>query len=248
MLSRAKKMSDIAISGQFTARQVRCNADAKLMCDLLQLPERSSISTSTSFMETQKLTICCLNIQSLNANLEDLKSDHSIAACNLLFLSETWLETEYPVPIFLQQFVKAEHLREGRGRGVSVFSTRRDVVFQLCNSMIEVTLLAERISLIALYRTHNCSIPTFINNLKSCITENTAIIMGDFNCPHSISIEHCLNELGFQQVVASPTHRAGNKLDLCFVRYLDISSFIHPCYFSHHDCLCVTVNNINFSP
>ena len=117
----------------------------------------------------------------------------------------------------------------------------------MCYSMIKMTLLAEGISMIALYRPHSCSMSTFIDNLKSCIAPNTAVIMGDFNCPDSKSIERCLNELGFQQTLVFPTHRAGSKLDLCFVRYLEVSSFIHPCYYSHHDCLCLTVNNKVFT-
>ena len=78
----------------------------------------------------------------------------------------------------------------------------------------------------------------------NCIIAETALIMREFNVTDPSRIEDSLMNLGFRHIVSSPTHQAGNKRDLCFVRFLDISLFIHPCYYSHHDCLCITVNNV----
>ena len=218
------------------------------MCHLLELPGKSPISFANAFMNSKKTTNCSLNIQSLGANLDDLKSDHVVASCNVLLLSETWLESGYPDPQFHSRFLKSKHLKEGRGRGVSVYSTESNTEFQLNDSMIQVFLPSEEFSLIAVYRTHQSSISTFPENLKDFITDKTALILGDFNCADSSSIEHVLVKLGFRQIVTSPTHRAGNKMDLCFVKFLDASKFLHPCYYSHHNCLCVTVNDIEQLP
>ena len=46
MLSRSRNPNDISITGQFNPRQIRRNAEAKLMRDFLQLPERSPTSTA----------------------------------------------------------------------------------------------------------------------------------------------------------------------------------------------------------
>ena len=223
MLSRAKRFSDISITGQFPPRQIRCSEEAKVMCDFLELPERSPTSTACLFMNSSKITICSLNIQSLNANMEDLKADHLINSCDILFLSETWLETSYPDPLFHPKFIKTRHLKD---------------------SMIKIRLHDEGFSVIGVYRYHACPLSLFLENLGKCITPETAIITGDFNSPDSTRPECFLEEMGFKQVVSLPTHRAGNKLDLCFVRLADISFFIHPCYYSHHDCLCITIDNI----
>ena len=243
MHSRAKSLSDISIVGPFEPRQIRCNSEAKLICHLLELPENSPISFANAFMNSKKITICSVNIQSLGENLEDLKSDHIVTSCNVLLLSETWLESGYPDPQFHSRFLKWKHLKEGRGRGVSVYSTESNTEFQPNDSMIRVFLPSEGISLIAVYRTHQSSISRFLENLKDSITDKTALILGDFNCADSSSIERVLVQFGFRQIVSSPTHRAGNKLDLCFVRFLEVSMFLHPCYYSHHDSLCVTVND-----
>ena len=140
MLSRAKSMSDISIVGPFEPRQIRCNSEAKLMCHLLELPGKSTISFANAFMNSKKTTKCSLNIQSLGANLEDLKFDHVVASCNVLLLSKTWLESGDPDPQFHSRFLKSKHSKEGRGRGVSVYSTESNTEFQLKDSMIQVFL------------------------------------------------------------------------------------------------------------
>ena len=244
MLSRAKSMSDISITGDFSPRQLRCNAEAKLMCDFRQLPERSATSTANIFLNSPKLRNCCLNIQSLNANIEDLKADYLINSCDFLLLSETWLETSYPVLDLQPRVLTSRHLKEGRGRGLSKYSTHTNCEIQLHNSMIKILVKAASFSIIGVYRNHQCPFSLFMDNLLNRITDETAIIIGDFNSPGPTRIEGFLEKLGFRQLVATPTHCAGNKLDLCFVRYIDVSLFVHPCYYFHHDCICVTVNSI----
>ena len=76
-------------------------------------------------MNCTKLTICILIIQSLNANVEDLKADNLNNSCKNLFLSETWLETSYPDPFFLPKFVKTRHLKDEKGQGLSLFRQKR---------------------------------------------------------------------------------------------------------------------------
>ena len=248
MLSRSRNSKDIAITGQFNPSQIRCNSESKLMCDFLALPERSPTSTANNFMMTQNLTLCCLNIQSLNANLADLLADDLVLSADILIFSETYLESGFPVPQIHPKFLLDEHIKDGRGRGLSIYSCDNNTHFQLHQSLIKFSLPVLGFSVIGLYRTHQTSVLTFVDNLMNCITAETALIMGDFNFSDPSRIEDLLMNLGFRQVVSSPTHQAGNKLDLCFVRFLDISFFIHPCYYSHHDCLCTTVNNMKSSP
>ena len=124
------------------------------MCDFLELPERSPTSTASLFMNSSKLTICSLNIQSLNANMEDLKADHLINSCDILFLSETWLETSYPDTLFHPKSVKTRHLKDGKGRGLSVFSTKTNCAIEIHDSMIKIRLHDEGFSVIAVY--HAC--------------------------------------------------------------------------------------------
>ena len=236
-------MTDISITCQFAPRQIRCNEEVKVMCDFLQLHDRSPTSAAKTFMETEQLTICCLNIQSLSANLEDLKSDPLVTSCNVLMLCETWLESEHPDPVIHPKFLKVKHLK-GQGRGLSAFSTEVNTDFSINSSLIKVTLPSKRFSMIGVYRTHQSCESAFMNSQKNVITDNTALIVGDFNSANFSKIGDLLKRLGFAQVVSAPTHRAGNKLDPCFVQFLHVSFFIHPCYYSHNDRLCITVRSI----
>ena len=208
---------------------------------MLKLLDRSPTSTATLFMTCTKLTICILIIQSPTANMEDLNADHLNNSCKNLFPSETWLETSYPDPLFLPKFVKTRHLKDEKGQGLSVFSTKTNCEIEIHDSMIKVLSHDEDFSVIGVYRYHPCSLSLFLENLEKCITSETAIITGDFNDPNSTRPESFLGEMGFKQVV---THRAGNKLALCFVRLADSSLFIHPCSYSYHNCLCITIDNI----
>ena len=167
MLSRAKSMSDFSITGDFSSRQIRCNAEAKLMCEFLKLPERSATSTANTFMNSSKRRFCCLNNQSLNANIEDLKVDYLINFRDYLLLSETWLETSHPVPDLQTRFLKSKHLKEGRGRGLSVYSTHKNCEIQLHNSMIKFLLTAANFSVIGVYKNIN------VLSHFSCITCKT---------------------------------------------------------------------------
>ena len=124
------------------------------MCEVLQLPERSATSTANIFMNSSKLRLCCLNIQSLNANIEDLKADYFINSCDYLLLSETWLETSHPFPDLQIRFLLSRHLKEGRGRCLTVHSTHTNCEIQLHNSMIKILLTAANFSVIGVYRNH----------------------------------------------------------------------------------------------
>ena len=91
---------------------------------MLKLLDRSPTSTATLFVNCTKITICILIIQSLNANMADLKVDHLNNSCKNLFLSETWLETSYPDPSSFLSLLKPD-IRKLRKARVWVFFRQR---------------------------------------------------------------------------------------------------------------------------
>ena len=136
---------------------------------MLKLLDRSPTSTATLFMNCTKLTICILFIQSLNANMEDLKADHLNNSCENLFLSETSPQTSYPDPLFLPKFVKTRHLKDEKGQGLSVFSTKTNCEIELHDSMIKVLSHYEGFSVIGVYRHHACPLSLFLETLKNAL-------------------------------------------------------------------------------
>jgi hypothetical protein len=73
------------------------------------------------------------------------------------------------------------------------------------------------------------------------VAQNTTIL-GDFNwdaLTKTMLLSVSLQKKGFSQMVTRPTHRLGNCLDHDLVK--DI--YIHPCYYSDHDAICIILND-----
>ena len=95
-------LSDFSITGQFAPRKILCIEGARVKCDFLAI---------IHCQKDEQLTDCCLNIQSLNGNLEDLKADYLVTSCTVVLLCETWLGTEYPDSALHLKFLKINHLK-----------------------------------------------------------------------------------------------------------------------------------------
>ena len=51
MLSSAEGISESSIIGDFAPRQIRCNEDVSVMCEFIQLPDRSPLSTTNNYRD-----------------------------------------------------------------------------------------------------------------------------------------------------------------------------------------------------
>ena len=242
MLSRSKRMEDIAIKGVFDEKQIRCSLSAKLMCEKLLARYEVLGSLSNPFYNRQNLTLACVNIQSLNAKKHDIEKDAILYQCTILLLTETWLNNAFPDPQ-LCNFVNNYHVKEGRGRGVSAFTKEALATFEVFRSSLKVKLNAHGFAILLIYRHQSYHQSQFITDLNSNLTSDVAIVIGDFNLPVASQLMSMMQHKGFQQIVPLNTHRAANKLDLCFVRNFAVSFSLHPIYYSDHDCLCLTFEN-----
>ena len=90
-----------------------------------------------------------------------------------------------------------------------------------------------------------------VNNLEQLINmEKLTVISGDMNIcldkhPNCLLFT-ALNDLGFQQLVTSPTHKAGGRIDHLYLRDPDplLASFhlmSYVPYYSDHDALCLSM-------
>ena len=80
--------------------------------------------------------------------------------------------------------------------------------------------------------------------------DRVTVITGDFNIcldrkPNN-SITQFLSQMGFQQLVRSPTHVAGGRIDHTYLRdpkaQLESYNLTQYCpYYSDHDALCLTL-------
>ena len=93
----------------------------------------------------------------------------------------------------------------------------------------------------------NSSLEAFTSQVLDCLNlEKTVIVLGDMNVDlkkHPMnSLTKSLTNIGFQQLVLSPTHILGGLLDHVYA-YCKTSakctlSQIHPLYYSDHDAVC----------
>ena len=118
MLSISRNPNDIN-NRSVNLSQIRRNAEAKLMRDFLQMPERSPTSTAN-------ILVIVLSRHSV-----DLQADHLVLTADILILIETWLECGYPVLQILPKILLDEHIKDGRGRCLSIYSCDKDTQFQL---------------------------------------------------------------------------------------------------------------------
>ena len=90
-----------------------------------------------------------------------------------------------------------------------------------------------------------------MNSLEQLINlERVTAISGDMNIcldkhPNCL-LSTALNDLGFQQLVTNPTHKAGGRIDHLYLRDPDssLASFHltpHVPYYSDHDALCLSM-------
>ena len=90
-----------------------------------------------------------------------------------------------------------------------------------------------------------------VDNLEQLINmEKIAVISGDMNIcldkhPNCL-LSTALKDLGFDQLVTSPTHKAGGRIDHLYLRDPDslLASFhvmSYVPYYSDHDALCLSM-------
>ena len=106
----------------------------------------------------------------------------------------------------------------------------------------------EAFDLISVYRySDSSSLEAFTSQVIDCLNlKKTVIVLGDMNIDlkkHPMNnLTKSLTNIGFQQLVLSPTHILGGILDHVYA-YCKTSakctlSKIHPLYYSDHDAVC----------
>ena len=135
------------------------------------------------------MTICLLNVRSVNNKLEDIKHVQSV---DMLCLCETWLSpfTQTPSVIDGYNVIRCDRTSGSRGGGVMI-AHRRDiecssVINQSSNCIEQITgmLFPNVVSLV--YRpplvTMNNLLNTLSNNILSAVSNSEPmIVLGNFN-------------------------------------------------------------------
>lgn len=152
-------------------------------------------------------TILLLNVQSLRAHIQDIKSDNRLTNTDLMCLSETWLRnqedlTEFEIPGFNFYSVSrgmcnddssntSRKLSQARGDGIGMFQRKEENVrfHELPVKNIEGMALEfckENIIVIVNYRPGNIDVGFFLDALQNVVIIFQergfhCVVVGDFN-------------------------------------------------------------------
>ena len=211
------------------------------------------------------IRVVSLNISRLKPHMEDLKNDSTILKADIIHLGETWVTTD---PLFEQygftmdqvksdlfqlEGFTADFVSVGKGRGIVTYSRgnflheedKKEKDYQMTK------FRAPNADSIHVYRSAEGSQQSVVENLNQLIEpERLTVITGDFNIcldkkPDN-QITSFLCGRGFKQLVTSPTHKAGGRIDHAYIwdpnTELSDSSMTQYCpYYSDHDALCLTL-------
>ena len=91
MCSRPKEVEDLFITGRFDPKKIRCNP--KALEEAHRLNEISLTNLPKTTQHSNQL-FGFVNIRSLSKNFEHLESDFVMLQKDVLFVTETWIDSK----------------------------------------------------------------------------------------------------------------------------------------------------------
>lgn len=251
MISRTESIDDLFIVGEFDHKKIRC--DPKALKESMRLEEISL----TNMLNEEKacdalFSFGFVNIRSIRRNLEHLQLDHVMLQEELIFVTETWIESWMEKPE-LTDFQSAFALgKTGRGKGVGVFF-KKDAKIEVCEEELYqfIKFRAKEFTIFCLYISKGCDFNELVKSLKDFNFNDkneVTCLIGDlnFDYPGNNDLTKYLSQLNFAQLVKRATHLDGHVLDHVYVSE-DLANLTmikhHYVYYSDHDAIIVNVKN-----
>ncbi|CAB4017810.1 Hypothetical predicted protein, partial [Paramuricea clavata] len=253
-LSRATSLKGLHILGTLESKHIRANP--KVQEEYERLREISSFHKATDICHNESLSICILNIRSLQKHSRDLSSDPILSKCDVLTLTETQLLCNIPndeMSLILKDFSlhRQDHAFD---KFLSLAICYKETItlceteyFSSINGLkFSINLSRENIlSCLLLYRKHGVNIQQFISCLDYIIRScNFDLIFGDFNIDYFnektiSSLKELTESLNYVQLVNKPTFvSSGSLLDHVYVKQSmssKIEANIVSVYYSDHE-------------
>jgi hypothetical protein len=210
-------------------------------------------------------TLCCLNIRSISAKIDDIKCDEFLQSVDVLCICETLLTHSQQTPNVIDDSTVIRHDRASgsRGGGVMIICKKNipytPININLSNNGIEcingmILLHGFPLILSLIYRPPQIPMRNLLytlNTIFNNVDDNEPmIVLGDFNENFvfnnmSQSASFLLQFMGnhnFQQVVKNPTTDNATLIDLVFTR--NVNPYVVGCYdiyYSDHDAVYCTL-------
>ena len=202
--------------------------------------------------------IVSLNIQSLPANILNLRADPTVLKGDIICLQETWLNKAQGIPKLTDEY-HPRAIGEGQGKGVAVYirdnwfkCLNREPICKVLDFAWCMKLDFKALDVINVYRSPNQSYshryPDFVRMVQSLLNpsnEKPTVVCGDFNFdfykePHN-PLRVMLEKRGFSQIVTDPTTIHGNCIDHVYVHGVLSKYHMYYPYYGNHEANCVIV-------
>ena len=252
MLSRVQCLDQIFIVDNLKESKIMMSSDA--LEELHRLEEISLNRNPALWMKEQVevLRICSMNCAGLRAHFQDIKSDEKIEKADILLLQETSLNVDGDDNFEMTSHPINFHVRDGRGKGVSIYMRRRYIVKDWCKGVgFQIAKISVGgFTILNVYKSSIASKDALCDKLMEMIDlEEAPLIFGDFNvCGKTeklSKIPRFLSSLGFTQLVDEATQIQGRQIDHIYIKdqkkkdVLDIERY--SVYYSDHDALLLSL-------
>ena len=252
MLSRVQCLNQVFIVDELKENKIMMSSDA--LTELRRLEDISLNRNPRIWMNDKQeaLRICSMNCAGLRAHFEDIKADERLLRADILLFQETSLSIDDNHDFELMSHPVQFHVKDGRGKGVSVFMKKSCSGKTWCiEKGLQIAKFSiERWNILNVYRSSTASKDTFCDKLKEFIVSSEEqIIVGDFNvCGQReklSKIPRFLSSQGFKQLVNEATQIQGRQIDHIYVKdqmkadVLDIERV--SMYYTDHDALLLSL-------
>ena len=243
ILSRIVSLSQLFLF-PFDETKIYCNEKAKEEAFKLRSRAVNRQKTPWDTEQENVIKISSLNVRSLNHHYEDLQNDQFLQKSDIICLTETWLSED------LENTGKYHSYSINSGsKGVALFSIIQPETVEKLSSDLASIIIASFASfdLILVYRfSENSNVLDFTEEIVNIVNlTKTVIVCGDINInltnfPQN-KFSKALFDLGFIQLVNSPTHILGGIIDHVYFYSNNMSTCslyrIYPVYYSDHDAV-----------
>ena len=245
-------------------------ANPKVHQEYERLREMSPITTSLSSqlqltVSNNDVTVCLLNIRSLQKHSIDIKNDANKMNSDVIAFTETQLlphnlDAEIRENLHPFELLRQDHNTD-KYMSLAVCTKNHNQIaqhdyFPLINGLKFVLLNSTngvKHSFLVIYKKQSRTIPGFITELKHILCNHDIyVVLGDFNINYISDdcnpLKSMMQSLNFKQIVKEPTFiSSGTLLDHIYLkssRFNVLENKVINVYYSDHDAIKISIQEI----
>ena len=222
MLGRCESIKDIYISGEFDPANIKCDKAALAEAQRIDEVVRARDEIE-QLLQDKMWTVSFINVRSLPAHFEDVKSVPILKQSHVFACGETWM---HPGQAFELDGYKSAFENCGDGKGLATYSRLQDSTIQTYSSESEkfsaALVITQEFNVVFAYLSKGFDRSAFEELLDHWIQDSIpTVLLGDVNWHWNSnhSMKRYMNRRGFTQLIQKATHLEGHILDHVYVSH-----------------------------